>query len=46
MIRSGTPDHTLALGGCWDYYPLIGDQLQPLRDREPHLFPFSEEERI
>jgi hypothetical protein len=46
MIWSGIPDHTLALEGCWDYDPLIDDQLWPLRDGEPHLFLLSEEERV
>jgi hypothetical protein len=46
MIHSGIPDHTLALGGYWDYDPLIDDWLRPLHDREPHLFLFPEEERV
>jgi hypothetical protein len=46
MIRSGTPDHTLALGGYWDYDSVIGYWLQPICDREPHSFHSSEEERV
>jgi hypothetical protein len=32
--------NTLALGGYWDYVPLIDAQLRPLRDEETHSFFF------
>jgi hypothetical protein len=46
MIRLGIPDHTLALGGYWDYDPLIDNRLWLLCGGEPHSFLFSEEERV
>jgi hypothetical protein len=45
-VWSSIPDHTLAVGGYWEYDPLIDDWLRPLRNGEPHSFLFSEEERV
>jgi hypothetical protein len=38
-------DHTLALGGYWDYDPLDDIRSRPLRNGEPHLFLFFEERK-
>jgi hypothetical protein len=46
MIWLGILDHTLTLGGYWDYNPFIDDRLWPLRDGEPHSFLYSGEERV
>jgi hypothetical protein len=39
-IWPGNPDRTLALGAYWDYDPFIDARLRPLRDGDPHSFPF------
>jgi hypothetical protein len=38
MIQLGMPGRILALGGYWDYGPLIDARLRSLRGGEPYSF--------